>query len=392
MNLWRSAAAEIVLASLVASLVASLGGCSKHADEPPPSASTPPDTKNVTLTDAQSKAIRVGTVTDQTFLSTKEAVGSIDYDENHAVPVFTPYPGRIIKAYVDLGDKVVKGQVLYTIESPDFLQAESTLISAQATYDQAHSAAVRAKRLYTDQAIDQNDYEQAVSAEASADGALKAARQAVAIFGMSAGETEALIAKHHVDPALAIRSPVTGVITARNAAPGLLEQPGVAPAPYSVADLSNLWFIANVIEEDSPAFRIGQELDVTVDAMPGRVFKSKISAMAANVDPTTHRVTLRAEIHDPAHELRPGMLANFVIHTGAPVASPAVPLNGVVREGDGTMSVWVTTDGRHFERRTVRIGLRQNQYDQILAGVKSGETIAVDGAIFLSNLAFGGPT
>jgi cobalt-zinc-cadmium efflux system membrane fusion protein len=126
--------------------------------------------------------------------------------------------------------------------------------------------------------------------------------------------------------------------------------------------------------------------------MPGRVFKSKISAMAANVDPTTHRVTLRAEIHDPAHELRPGMLANFVIHTGAPVASPAVPLNGVVREGDGTMSVWVTTDGRHFERRTVRIGLRQNQYDQILAGVKSGETIAVDGAIFLSNLAFGGPT
>jgi len=387
-NLWRSAAAAIAIASLGAWL----GACSKHAEEPPPAGSTAPDTKHVTLTDAQSKAIHVGPVADQTFFYTKEAVGSIDYDENLAVPVFTPYPGRIIKAYVDLGDKVVKGQVLYTIESPDFLQAESTLISAQATYDQAHSAAVRAKRLYADQAIDQNDYEQAVATEAGADGALKAARQAVAIFGMSASETDALIAKHHVDPALVIRSPITGVITARNAAPGLLEQPGVAPAPYSVADTTNLWFIANVTEDDSPAFKTGQELDVTVDALPNRVFKSKITAMAANVDPTTHRVTVRAEIHDPGHELRAGMLANFVIHTGSPVASPAVPLNGVVREGDGTMSVWVTTDGRHFERRTVQIGLRQNQYDQILAGVKSGETIAVDGAIFLSNLAFGGPT
>jgi cobalt-zinc-cadmium efflux system membrane fusion protein len=388
-KLWRSAAAAILMTSL---LVVGLDACSKHAAEPAPAIDTAQNTRSVTLTDAQSKAIQVGPVTDQTFLLTKEAVGSIDFDEHLSMPVFTPYPGRIIKAYVDLGDKVVKGQVLYTIESPDFLQAESTLISAHATYDQAHSAAVRAKRLYASEGIDQNDYEQAVAAEASADGALKAARQAVAIFGLSAGETDALIAKHQVDPALVVRSPITGVITARNAAPGLLAQPGVAPAPYSVADTTNLWFLANVVEEDSPAFKVGQEIDVTVEAYPGRVFKSKITAVGLNVDAVTHRVTLRAEIHDPGHELRAGMLANFVIHTGAPVASPAVPLNGVVREGDGTMSVWVTTDRRHFERRTVQIGLRQNDYDQILAGVKSGETIAVDGAIFLSNLAFGGPT
>jgi len=400
-NLWRSAAAArvVVLANLSAASVGlatmgllSLGGCSKHEAEPAPAADTAPNTKSVTLTDAQSKAIQVGTVTDQTFFYTKDAVGSIDYDQNLSVPVFTPYPGRILKAYADLGEKVVKGQILFTIESPDFLQAESTLISAQATYEQAHSAGTRAKQLYANQGIDQNDYEQAVAADASADGALKAARQAAEIFGMSASDIDALIAKRHVDPALVIRSPITGVITARNAAPGLLAQPGAVPAPYSVADTTNLWFLANVVEDDSPAFKIGQELDVTVDAYPDRVFKSKLTAIASNVDPTTHRVTLRAEIHDPGHELRAGMLANFVIHTGSPVASPAVPLNGVVREGDGTMSVWVTTDGRHFERRTVQLGLRQNQYDQILAGVKSGETIAVDGAIFLSNLAFGGPT
>jgi cobalt-zinc-cadmium efflux system membrane fusion protein len=365
--------------------------CSKHAAD---KADTPApvDTQNVTLTDEQSKSIKVGTVQTQDFLVEKHAVGSIDFDENLALAVFTPYPGRIIKAYVDLGDQVVKGQVLYTIESPDFIQAEANAISAQATLDQTRSALDRAKKLYAAQGIDQNDFETAVANEQSADGALEAAREALLIFGKSQAEIDTIIAKRKVEPALVIRSPITGAVTARNAAPGLLEQPGNPPAPYSVADTNVLWLIADVTEEDSPAFAVGQQLEVTVTAYPDRIFKGKVDAVGANVDPTTHRVTVRSEIHDPAHALRPGMLANFVIRTGKPLTSPAVPMNGVVREGDGTMSVWVTTDRRHFQRRTVKLGLQQDNYDQILDGVKTGELVAIDGAIFLSNIAFGGPT
>jgi len=84
------------------------------------------------------------------------------------------------------------------------------------------------------------------------------------------------------------------------------------------------------------------------------------------------------------------MMANFLLQTGDPVDSVAVPANGVVREGDGTMSVWVTTDRRRFLRRTVKIGLQQDGFDQIEAGVVSGELAVVDGAILLSNLLFGG--
>jgi cobalt-zinc-cadmium efflux system membrane fusion protein len=85
------------------------------------------------------------------------------------------------------------------------------------------------------------------------------------------------------------------------------------------------------------------------------------------------------------------MFATFVIRTGAPVRAPAVPLNGVVREGDGTMSVWVAgTDPHHFTRRSVKIGHQQEGYDEILDGVKPGETLAIDGAIFLSNILYGG--
>jgi cobalt-zinc-cadmium efflux system membrane fusion protein len=79
------------------------------------------------------------------------------------------------------------------------------------------------------------------------------------------------------------------------------------------------------------------------------------------------------------------MFANFVIRTGEPVHSPAVPFNGVVREGDGSMTVWVTTDRRHFVKRTVKTGLQHDGYVQIVAGLRTGELVATDGALFLSN-------
>jgi cobalt-zinc-cadmium efflux system membrane fusion protein len=124
-------------------------------------------------------------------------------------------------------------------------------------------------------------------------------------------------------------------------------------------------------------------------AFPGRVFEGEITMVGATVDPQLHRGLVRAEIEDPRHELLPGMFASFVIVTGAPQSGAAVPLDGVVREGDGTMTVWVTTDRHHFTRRAVRLGLQHSGYDQILEGVRPGEQVVTKGAIFLDNLAGG---
>jgi membrane fusion protein, heavy metal efflux system len=104
------------------------------------------------------------------------------------------------------------------------------------------------------------------------------------------------------------------------------------------------------------------------------------------VDPNTHRMLIRSDIDDPNHELRSGMFATFVIRTGDPVRSAAVPLSGLVREGDGTTTAWVTTDRRRFTQRTVTIGERKDGFRQILDGLHPGELIATDGAIFLSNM------
>jgi cobalt-zinc-cadmium efflux system membrane fusion protein len=146
-----------------------------------------------------------------------------------------------------------------------------------------------------------------------------------------------------------------------------------------------MWMLANVAETDIPALKVGQQVTVKVKAYPDRVFEGRISTISAMVDPNTHRELIRSEIDDPRHELRSGMFATFVIRTGDPVRSVAVPFNGVVREGDGTMIVWVTTDRRHFVKRTVKIGLQRDGYHQILEGLQPGELVATDGALFLSN-------
>jgi cobalt-zinc-cadmium efflux system membrane fusion protein len=353
-------------------------------------ATAPPDT--VELKPSQLTAISIAPIGEHEFVYRKPAVGSIDFNQDMNVQVFTPYQGRIIQTYADLGDEVKKGQVLFTIESPDFIAAESSLIGAAATLDQTTSALKRATRLYAAHGIDQNDYETAVANQQTAEGALKAARHAVAIFGKTEAEIDSIVAKRQIEPALIVRSPIAGRITARNAAPGLLEQPGTPPAPYSVSDLRTKWMVANVIESEAPLYRVGQPIQAAVMALPGRVFAGKISRLGRSLDPNTHRIVARCEIADPNDELIPGMLANFSIRVQDPITSVAIPVDGVVRNGDGSFAAWVTTDRRRFTQRLVKLGEPLDGQYPVLEGLKRGELAVTDGAVFVSNILYAPPT
>ncbi len=341
--------------------------------------------KSVALNTTQVQSIKVEPAAERTFVIQREAVGSIDFNQDMTVQVFSPYQGKIAGLFAKLGDEAVKGRKLYTIDSPDLGQAESALIAAAGVFDLSTRTLARAKKLYETQGISQKDLQQAVSDQQSAEGALKAARNAVRLFGKTEAEVDQIVAKRRIDPIMVVPSPITGRITARNAAPGLLVQPGALPAPYSVSDISTMWMLAYVIESDSPLFHVGQEVKVKVMAYPDKVFEGKVSTIGAAVDPVTHRLLVRSEIRDPNHELRPGMFAAFVIRTGDSVRSTALPAGGVVREGDGAMTVWVTTDSRTFVKRSVKVGLQQDGYDQIVDGLQPGELVATEGALFLSN-------
>lgn len=346
----------------------------------------PGDAFSLNLSASQLASVKVEPVEEHEFPVEKEAVGSIDFNEDMETQVFTPYQGKILALFAAVGDDVKKGQTLFTIDSPDLLQAESTLIAAVGVMDLTTRTLARLRELYKTLAVSQHDLEQGISDQQTAEGGLRAARDSVRIFGKSDAEIDRIVADRLADPTLVVPSPIDGRITQRNAAPGLLVQPGNAPAPYIVADIDTMWMLANVVENDSPAFRLGQPVKVSLSAFPDRLFDGKITTIGASVDPNTRRVLVRSEINDPRHELRSGMFGNFTIIIGAPVRSPAVPLAGVVREGDGTQTVWVTADRRRFTRRTVRIGQPRDGYRQILEGLQSGELVATEGAVFLSNM------
>ena len=337
----------------------------------------------VELSPSQLNSIKIEPVGSHLFPVEKEAVGDISFADDLSVDVFPAYQGTIIKAFVELGAQVQKDQPLYTIKSPDLIQAESNLIGAAATFELTNKELARVNGL---PGVSEREKEQAVSDQQTADGALKAARDAVRVFGKTDAEIDQMIASRRIDPALVVRSPISGQVTAFNAPAGLLVQPGNAPAPYSVANVTFKWMLANVPESEAPQFRLGQPVQVKVLAYTDRAFHGRVSKIYAAVDPNTHRVTIRSEIADPKNELRPGMLANFVIRVRGPVEATAISANGVVREPDGTMVAWVTTDRRRFTQRIIKTGLRTDGQVQILDGLQRGELVVTDGAVFLSNM------
>ena len=370
-------------------LVPCLESCGHRSSAPEPTAAAVPN-ESVDLTSTQSHSVFVQPVTARSFTPVRETVGTIDFNEDMTVQVSPPYQGRVARLLASAGDKVAKGQLLFTIESPDLVQAESTLIAAAGALKLTSNALARAKELTTVQGIAQKDYEQAVADQQSAEGAYKAARDAVRVFGKSEAEIERILAQRRVDAEMPVLSPIAGVVTARSAAPGTLVQPGASPAPYAVADLSTKWMLAAVSEADVPTLRIGQAVDVKVFAYPGQLFQGHITHIAESLDPSTRRAVVRSEIRDPHDLLRAQMFASFVVHVGATTQALAVPVEALVREGDGTMSVWVTRDGHRFTRRTVQIGQQQDGFEEILKGLSSGERIASTGALFISNASIQG--
>jgi cobalt-zinc-cadmium efflux system membrane fusion protein len=346
----------------------------------------------VELSDGQIKAIKTGQVETRRFQRVSRAVGSIDFNQDLSVQVSSQYAGKIVKISAALGDRVERGQVLYSIESPDLLTAEATLLQTSGVIDLTTRNLGRLRGAQQIGGSAQKDLDQAVSDQQTAEGNFKSARIALAVFGKTNAEIDQIVSSRKLDSMLSVLSPISGTVTARNGAPGLFVQPGNSPAPLTVTDVSTMWMNSFVDESEVPLIGIGQAVSARVQAYADRQFDGKVTMLGSSVDPATHRLLVRCQIDDPDHFLRPGMFASFVIKTAAPINSPGIAQNSVVREGDGSLTAWVAIDPRHFEQRTVKVGIQQDGLVQVLDGLRPGETIAVDGAIFLSNVLSSGST
>lgn len=378
----------LVLAVIVAAVVFGgywlmRGKADKEPEQSQQSQAAP--NNSITITEEQARQVHVEPVHMREFIAQRSAVGYVDFNQDTTVQVLSPYAGRIRQVPVRAGESVKKGQALYTVDSPDLVQAVSSLIAAAGVRSLATRNLERARKMVEIQAASQKDLDQAMSDQQSAEGAYQAARDAVRIFGKSDAEMDKIISGRKVNGEMTVFSPINGKVVARNAAPGMLVQPGSTPAPVAVADTTAKWVIANVTEYDAPKLKLGLPARISITAMPGKFYKAEIVNIGASIDPATRRVPVRTEVQDPDGELQQQMLATFVFDVSPPVMSTAISPNGVVREGDGTMSAFVTTDGRLFTRTPLKVGMEQNGFVQILEGLSDGDKVAGDGAIFLSN-------
>ena len=352
------------------------------AEAPAAAAQSGPPT--LELTEKQLEVIKVGQIAARDFRNIKSAVGNVDFNQDASAQVSSPYQGRIMQVFVYLGDRVAKGQPLFTLESPDLMSAEGTLLQTAGVATLAQNNLARLRQATKLGGTAQKDLDQAVSDQMTAEANYKAARIAATVFGKTEEEIDQLVKDRKVDGSLIIRSPVDGVVSARVAAPGLLVQPG--GTPITVSDDSSMWLNSYVIESDAVEMRPGEVVVAKVPTASEQPFTGKVTRVGGAVDPNTHRLLVRAQIDDPEHKLRAGMIATYEITVDKPTHALSIPEPGVVREGDGTRTVWIQKDKTHFEQRVVTLGAHQDGYVEILDGAKEGEPVIVDGAIFVDNI------
>jgi cobalt-zinc-cadmium efflux system membrane fusion protein len=353
-------------------------------EAPPAGPPSPPGTFRATA--QQLKTLTVETVGLHGFVTEELTEGKIAVNADRSTPLFSPYSGRVLRVIAGLGDTVKQGAPLATIEASEFVQAQNDLSTASAQVKLARINETRKHALYDAKGGSLQDWQQAQSDLASATSAFAAVRNRLRILGKSEAQVAALESSQTIDPVATLSAPISGVIVDRQLGPGQYLQAGSGTPVYTIADPSNVWLLANVRETDSGMVHLGQAVEVRVLAYPKRVFKARVTYVAALVDPATHRLPVRAEIDNRDGALKPEMFATFRIVMGDVTESPAVPQAAVVYEGDAA-HVWVLAGDGLLSLRAIRTGRSNDGLVEVLDGLKPGERVVTKGGLFIDQVA-----
>ena len=352
------------------------------------------------LTDTQWAALTTETVGEKSFRSTLVTDGKLALNEDLSTPVFSPYAGRILKLMHKPGDVVQPGAPLFVIEAADMVQGQNDYLAAKANLNKAKSQVLvadivlkRHRDLVAGNAIARRELEQAEIGQIaaandlkSAEAAFVAARNRLRILGKSDAQITAFDAgEAAMSGETVVNAPIGGTVVQRKVGPGQFMGAASSDPAFVIGDLSSVWVIANLRESDATRVKLGQRLEFTLLAMPGKVFSTTVSYVAATVNPDTRRLAIRAEVANPEGLLRPEMFATVTLETEAPKAGPGVPRNAVIFEGDATR-VWVVRPDRSLESRPIKLGAAADGFVEVVSGLAVGESIVTQGSLFIDRI------
>lgn len=363
------ATANVIL--VVALLLPALSGCKSNDTgdtAPPPAKVVQVDDMNlITVDNKDVPRFPVVAAGETQAASELSATGTVSPDVSREVPVISLANGRVVDIRARLDDNVHKGQLLFSVQSPDVSSAFDAYLKAVNDEHLANTAYVRAKDLFAHGAIAQSALEQAEDVEKDAQADRDAADAQLKILGVD---------RNHPSSVVPVYAPISGVIVGQNvtnAAAAGVSLSGSATA-FTVADLSRVWILCDVFENDIPKLQLGQQARIKIDAYPDRVLTGRISDIGPVLDPNIRTAKVRIEIANPGI-LRLGMFVTATFSSKKETTYAAIPADAVLHLHDREW-VYVPAGGTQFRRIEVRTGqMLSDGRQQILSGLQPGQQV-----------------
>ena len=338
--------------------------------------------RDVTLTPAQASRIRVATVTMQAYRPVVQTTGTVEFNGDRSTQVLAPVSGPITRILVNPGAVVQRGQALASVTSPDFAAATAAYRKAQAAYLNAQRIAALDAQLFRNDAIPRRELEQAQTDAASAAADRDAAIEQMRALGVDEASIAAVRENRAGAPTQAvIRAPIAGTVVEKLVNPGQLIQAGSTPC-FTIADLSTVWVMANVFESDMAAVAAGESATITTGALSAPI-TGQVTYVSALVDPASKAAAVRILAPNPRGVLKRDMLVNVAIRAAEGRNGLLIPVSAVMRDDQNLPFVYVARPNNHYGRRQVTLGSRTGDRYEVTAGLSAGESIVVDGALFL---------
>jgi membrane fusion protein, heavy metal efflux system len=376
----------VIVLAAAGALAIGWGALRARASEPAP-ANESLASNEVHLSSAQLATLEINTVVTRAFRTEEVTDGRIALNGDTTTQVFSPYSGRVVRVLASPGEYVKPGAPLLRIEASEYVQAQSDLLNAAATLKLARINEERKHAAYDSKGGSLQDWQQAQVDLAAAENASTSAANRLRILGKSDKEIAGIETAKKTDAATFVVAPIGGVVTDRQVGPGQYIQSGASNPVFSIGDLSTVWLVADVPETDAPYIERGQTVEVRVLALPGQIFKAKLTAIGAQVDAVTRRVPVRATLANADGKLKPQMFASFSIITSTGDSqAPSVPEEAIVREGDQAR-VWVVAQNNTLSLRSIHTGRSNDGMVEILDGLKAGERVVTRGSLFIDRAA-----
>jgi cobalt-zinc-cadmium efflux system membrane fusion protein len=339
------------------------------------------DSNLVELTPALQKQIQVMKVGNAEIRDLLRIPGSIQVDEQRTAKIGSPVTGRITDISAVLGQVVKQGQVLATVNSTELAQNQLDYIKALQQINLQAKAVDRAKVLLEADVISAAELQRREAELSGAKADLVAARNQLLVLGMSNASISKLSHSAQMDTFSHVTARLAGTVISRKINVGQVVQP--ADELFVVADLSRVMAVAEVPERQIDLIEVGQEVDIEVPALNGKPIKGKLIYVADVVNPQTRTVTVRSEIKNFEHEIKPEMLVSMLVQS-KPVSRLSVPVQAIVRENDKD-HVFVQVAPNKYRLREVVIGDDFQGMVAVLNGVEADEIVVSEGAFHVNN-------